>query len=60
MCTSETNIMPWIDTTKSIPITNIAFQEIVSGLVFNCPSSTVFKVAIGVDERGKTKYKYKY
>lgn len=60
MCTSETNIMPWIDTTKSIPITNMAFQEIVSGLVFNCPSSTLFKVAIGVDERGKTKYKKKY
>ena len=60
MCTSETNNRPWIDTTKPIPITNRAFQEIVSGLVFNCPSSTVFKEKICVDERGKTQYKKKY
>ena len=52
--------MAWVNTKKTIPITNPIFQEIVCGLVFNCPSSTVFKERIGVNERGTPKYKYTY
>lgn len=52
--------MPWVNTNQRIPITNTIFQEIINGLVFNCPSSTEHKVKIGVNDNGKAKYKYKY
>ena len=54
------NSMAWVNTKKTIPITNPLFQEIVCGLVFNCPSSNEFRERIGVNERGNPKYRYIY
>lgn len=54
------NSMAWVNIRKPIPTTNPIFQEIVCGLVFNCPSSNEFREKIGVNERGNPKYKYIY
>lgn len=56
----DVKTMPWVNTTRSIPITNLVFQEIVYGLVFNCPSSNEFKEKNGVNERGEPQYKIKH
>ena len=52
--------MSWVNITKSIPMTNPIFQEIVCGFVFNCPSSTEHRERIGVNEEGKVRYKRTY
>ena len=52
--------MPWINIKKPIPTTDPIFQDIVCGLVFNCPSSTEHKVKVGVNEQGKARYKSTY
>ncbi len=52
--------MPWVNIKKPIPTNNPVFQEIVSGLVFNCPSSTEHKEKFGEYPDGKTKYKRIY
>ena len=52
--------MPWVNLKKSIPVTNPIFQDIVSGLVFNCPSSTERRVKTGVNGKGKAQYKVSY
>jgi len=52
--------MAWVDVTKNILIADSTFQRIVSGLVFNCPSSIEHKVKDGFYENGKSKYKLVY
>ena len=52
--------MPWVNLKKPIPVTNPIFQDIVSGLVFNCPSSTERRVKTGVNGKRKAQYKVSY
>lgn len=53
-------IMPWINVTRQIPVRDSNFQDIINGLVFNCPSSTEHKEKNDIDSDGKTRYKRIY
>ena len=52
--------MPWVDVNSQIPIRDTNFQDIINGLVFNCPSSTEHKEKDGNYDNGKTRYKRIY
>ena len=48
--------MSWWSRTSTIPNDDV-FYSIIAGFVFNCPSCIEYKEKIGVNEKGKPRYK---
>lgn len=52
--------MPWVNTRSNIPVNNLNFNQIIAGLLFECPSTVKSREKIGVDDKGKNILRDKY